>query len=772
MRLERANSDTPVTWVSFLGLVLIPIIVAAGFILATWKSSDRLDSIDAAIVNNDQGAEVDGQTVPLGRQLTGGLVAQEDAGIDWEITDAAAAKDGLADGTYAAALTIPAGFSRSVTSVSDAATATRTQLDVDVSGVAPAADTLISRAVAEAARTAFNTEMTKSYLGNIYLGFNDMGSQMRDLGEAAGELDKGADQLAQGTTEAATGAGDLAQGMSELGTGGSELSTAAGDLKKGTGDLATGASGLSAGLDTMSTSTKDLPKNTDKLAEGAGELSDGVTEYTKSIDEIIRGFSGKGSGGGGAGDLDQVVDGAEGLSQGLHAYRDGLEKNAEDARNLAGSGTMTGLDSLVSAGMLTSGEASQVRAQLCPAGTSDEMCRGLEKAYATGLLSGTSGALDSAAAGLEQEHDGTSLLDGIDSLASGLKEGLGDLTEGMKGISDNADELLEASKGLRSGASGLADGSRQLADGMPGLTEGIAQAAEGSSQLSDGAGKLDDGMGKFTDGLDQYVSGVSSAATGAGDLAAGLDTLGAGTKDYAEGMGKFAEGVQSGAEKVPSYTAPERDTLAEVVSAPVTTPGADSLPNLLQGSTIALLIMLALWIGGLVTYTVLRPIPASTLLSTQSSPAVWLGGLAPGLAVGAVEAAVLAGLATWVMDVDASQAVGIVMLTFASAMVFMVLNFALVAWLGGAGRFVSVIALVLAVAGRTIGAVPEFFHTVAPLLPLTPALNGFSAISAGTTGVAAAYGGLLAWAIIGGVLSLLAIVRARTAKPAAAFAMA
>ena len=120
----------------------------------------------------------------------------------------------------------------------------------------------------------------------------------------------------------------------------------------------------------------------------------------------------------------------------------------------------------------------------------------------------------------------------------------------------------------------------------------------------------------------------------------------------------------------------------------------------------------------------------------------------------------------------AVQGFDIAVLTFVSALVFMILNFALVAWFGGVGRFLSVIAVVLAVAGRTIGAVPGFFDFVAPILPLTPAMNGFAAIAAGTTGQAAAYGGLLAWAVIGIVMSLVAIVRARTTKPEAALAMA
>src|SRR5699024_11362993 len=93
-------------------------------------------------------------------------------------------------------------------------------------------------------------------------------------------------------------------------------------------------------------------------------------------------------------------------------------------------------------------------------------------------------------------------------------------------------------------------------------------------------------------------------------------------------------------------------------------------------------------------------------------------------------------------------------------------------WFGGVGRFLSVVAVVVAVAGRTIGAVPGFFDCGAAILPLPPAMNGFAAIAAGTTGQAAAYGGLLAWAVIGSGMSLLAIVRARTTRPEAARAMA
>ncbi|MBM6589519.1 YhgE/Pip domain-containing protein [Brevibacterium sp. RIT 803] len=800
MRLERANSKRPVTWLSLFGLVLIPIIVAAGFILATYNSTDRLDTIEAAIVNNDDGAEVDGETVPIGRQLTSGLVGKEDKNIHWVITDEDDAEKGMSDGTYAATLTIPEGFSRAVTSVSDAKSATQTQLDVEVSGVAPAADTQIAQSVAGVARTTFNTKMTETYLDNIYVGFNDMGDQMKDLGDAAGELDDGGEDLAKGTKKSASGAGELSDGMEKLDSSGSELNKGAGDLSKGAGELSKGTSELSGGLQDMKKSTADLPDSTQKLADGAGELSGGVDEYTKSIDQIIKGFAGSGDSGSGEGGIDDLVkggkdldkgakgvsEGAEGLSSGLGQYRDGLQEGADQADQLAKSGTVTGLDSLVSAGMMTQDEADQARAQMCPAGTPDAVCAGIEKAYAQGLLNGTSGGLNSAVDGLEQKQDGESLLGGADKLADGagelsdgmskfvkgLEDGLGELTKGMEDISKNAPKLLEASKGLRDGASGVAEGNQKLADGMPELSDGIAKVADGSSELDDGAGQLSDGLGEFSTGLDKYTTGVSAAATGTSDLANGLDTLSEGTDKYSQGVGKFADGVKKGADEVPSYSAPERDKLSTVASQNIKAPSSSEAGDVLQGSTLALLIMLALWVGGLVTYTVLKPIPASTLLSTKSSVAVWLRGLVPGVIVGLLQALVLSILAVSVLDIGAVQGFDIAVLTFVSALVFMVLNFALVAWFGGVGRFLSVIAVVLAVAGRTIGAVPGFFDFLAPILPLTPAMNGFAAITAGTTGVGAAYAGLLAWAIIGVVMSLLAIVRARTTKPEAALEMA
>src|SRR5690625_5796931 len=89
--------------------ILVPLITAGILIGVLAKPQDRLDQITAAIVNNDEPVELEGQLVPLGRQLAGGLVESSDetedrpAGYQWAITDPEEAAAGLQDGTFRAA---------------------------------------------------------------------------------------------------------------------------------------------------------------------------------------------------------------------------------------------------------------------------------------------------------------------------------------------------------------------------------------------------------------------------------------------------------------------------------------------------------------------------------------------------------------------------------------------------------------------------------------------------------------------------------------------
>ncbi|MCI2266104.1 YhgE/Pip domain-containing protein [Sediminivirga luteola] len=738
--LERASGGR-VTWVSLLGIVLVPFLIAGGFVWATWNASDRLGEVRAAVVNNDEAVEMDGQLVPLGRQLAAGLVDTDDDNLRWVLSDDEDAREGLQDGTYAAVVTIPEEFSADALSFGedDPAEARQATIDVRTSEVGPLSDAMIGRTIADVATSTMNRELTGNYLDNIYLGFNDMGDQMRELGDAADELSSGAGQLADGTGEAAQGAGELASGLEELDAAGGELSGGASQLADGAGELSSGLSQLRDG-------TAELPESTRQLADGAGQLSSGVDEYTRGVDQLVEGLSEAGGedAAGGLQELEdgaaQVADGAEGLDQGLRQYQAGLR------------------DAAANPPAPTPEEQAELIAELCTPQDTPEMCQARLEGYGAGVSEG----LDQAAAGLDQQDPstGTSLIGGAGQLAEGARElsdgisaGLGELLEQLQQAAEGAGQLSQAGAQLRDGAGQLADGTSQLAEGMPALAEGIGQAADGSGQLASGAGELATGLG-------EYTAGVGQVADGAGELAGGLSQLDEGAGELADGTDQFASGIASGAEEIPSYTAPDRERLSEVVSQPISQDADDSL--FADSSAIALLLSLALWIGGLVTYLILRAVSAGALSSTASSAALAARALLPGVLLASVQAVALVLLAQSVLELGFADLCTLLVFAIVSGAVFAAIHHALVAWFGGAGRFVAVLLAVLGAAAHVLSAVPGFFMAVKPVLPLTPVFNGVASIVAGTPGLGAAYGALFIWFVLAVTAGWLAIARKRT----------
>ena len=54
MTIERVNAAKPSRWTTWLGLILVPVLVLGGLLWATWSSDQRLDTVRAAVVNQDE----------------------------------------------------------------------------------------------------------------------------------------------------------------------------------------------------------------------------------------------------------------------------------------------------------------------------------------------------------------------------------------------------------------------------------------------------------------------------------------------------------------------------------------------------------------------------------------------------------------------------------------------------------------------------------------------------------------------------------------------
>lgn len=718
VNIEHAGGTRKIGWLSIVGIILVPLIVLGGFVWAIWNSTDRMDNVEAAIVNQDQGAKVDGQTVPLGRQLAGGLVtggsdktsSDSKSNYDWKITDESDAEAGVKSGKYAAVVTIPKNFSKAATSYSkkDGNKARHATLDVTTSNVTGVADPALSNLISSTATKTLNKQLTRSYLKNIYVGFNSIGDQFSKVSDASGKLANGQDKLGSGIHKTHKGTTKLAGGLDKLGSGASELAS-------GTDQLHSGQKRLAGGLHKAADGASALPGQTQKLANGAKRLSSGAKQVADGTDKAAGGVHQLGS------KMPELKSGGQQLAGGAGKNAAGVKAYAGKMRKLAAS---------------------------CPKQNPQmaEYCRQVQAmADAAGQGSAKQPGLAAGAAGL----------------ASSTKTYVGGVSktaDGVTALDQNMGELAKGADGVASGASSLSTGTQKLADGMGPLSKGLTQSARGADKLTNATGQLSTGAHKLS-------AGTEKSADGAHKLAHGVGKLGKGNAKLADGSHDLADGLKKGAKNVPSYSKSQRSQLSKVVSQPVHEGGANDPSVFADASAAGFLVVIALWIGALVAYLVMRAVTSRVLTSSRPSWMLALRGLAPGMLVAAAQSVLLTAIVAMVMDLSAGTVAEMFVFTLLAGAAFVAVNHALVALMGGIGRFISVLLVVATAAANILSAVPEFFIGLAPFLPLTPAVDGLRAIAGGGTGVGAAAGGLFAWLIGGLIVSILAVARRRSASP-------
>ena len=240
--IERARRRRPVTWLTVLGVLLLPVVIGGVLVVSLYNPAERLDQINAAIVNDDEPVTIDDQIVPLGRQLTAGLVEgsdELDSNLTWTLSNTEDAAEGLADGTYDAVVTIPENFSAAATSTRRARRREQATIGVETSPDALIVDSAITAQVTQAAASLMGDQISQVYLENVFLGFTTLGDQ---LGEAA----TGARELADGAQKASDGAAQLPAGRTQLADGAGGISSGATSLAGGLDQIAAGIGGPQA----------------------------------------------------------------------------------------------------------------------------------------------------------------------------------------------------------------------------------------------------------------------------------------------------------------------------------------------------------------------------------------------------------------------------------------------------------------------------------------------------------------------------------------------
>ncbi len=499
--IERARTRRPVTWLTLIGILLLPAVVGGILVTALYNPVERLDGLTAAIVNDDEPITIDGQYVPLGRQLTAGLVEGSDdvaSNLTWTISNASDAEAGLSEGRYSAVVTIPENFSAAATSTRPGETPERATIEVQTSPDALIVDDAITAQVTEAAASLMGEELTKVYLENVLLGFTTIGEELGDAADGAHQLADGAGQAASGVAQLPGGVTQLADGASGLAGGASQLGSGAHQLANGATGLSDGAEQLRGGLTTIAGATRDA-------AGGASQLADGVD----------------------AGAAQLLADGIV----------------PAELTDLANQTAATAATSASAAADVANGLGGLV-AQCADAGAAAEFCDQLAavaagaqgSAEAAGgtqtLAEYTAGGLAQFAATVPGELAGqfTAIAANVRALAGGLGElagGIDQSAAGAGGLASGASQLSQGATGLADGAGSLADGASQLGNGSTELANGASQLAAGVGELADGTGELAGGLTQAVDALPTYSD--AEARTLASVVAKPVTTDGVGT---------------------------------------------------------------------------------------------------------------------------------------------------------------------------------------------------------------------------------------------------
>jgi putative membrane protein len=179
-------------------------------------------------------------------------------------------------------------------------------------------------------------------------------------------------------------------------------------------------------------------------------------------------------------------------------------------------------------------------------------------------------------------------------------------------------------------------------------------------------------------------------------------------------------------------------------------------------------VCLALWIGGMITYMVLRAVSPRALATTASSWRAALSGWLPGAAFGVVQAGALLACLHLFLGFRAASPWATVGFAMLVAVVFTSVHQCFTALLGGIGRLVALVLLMLqlASAGGTypVETAGPFFQAISPFLPLTYGVRGLRRLIAEGAGpqVWSDVGALVVFGLLALGVTLIACERRRT----------
>lgn len=389
-----------------------------------------------------------------------------------------------------------------------------------------------------------------------------------------------------------------------------------------------------------------------QAGDGAKKLSDGATTAKDASGKLAEGA---GTLEGGIGELDQ---GAKKLNSGATELDNGLGTAASSADQLA-----DGLAQLNAATSQLGNGAAQVSGGVNQIESMASQATAAQQQIMAPLIN--------ISAQLRQTNipAAVQLAGQVDGAIEQLR------TQGLGPESELAGNLTRLSNGA-------AEIQRQLTDPAAQYLSGMNKAADGSQQLATGLHKLKDGSGQLVVGTQTLTEGTSKLVDGSHQLTVGANQLSSGLVKLDEGSSELSLKITDGAQKVPSFGDDKRDDYASTISTPVRQNSlADSL-SLFGYGLAPVFISLGLFVGGIVTFMLIRPLQRRAVDSGMSPLRVILASYWPAFIVGVSQATIMFLVEKYALGLNANNELGMWLSMCATAATFQCIVMGINAFVG------------------------------------------------------------------------------------------
>lgn len=404
----------PLLRVAVVVVALIPLLYGALYLWSSWDPYSKIDELPVALVNLDQPVVSEGEELHVGRDVADELLDSHDLG--WSEVTADEAAEGLANGTYYQALTIPADFSAAVSSAASDSPVRATLYVSSNEASSMLASQIGDRVMAEI-RSAVSASVSEETLKSIFIGVSDAQHGYADAAQGAASLNTG-------LRDASSGASLVAGGATAASTGATALTAGLGDLNDGAGKLDAGVEKLVSGAGLLASKSSELTDGASQVAEGVGQAQAGTAAAAGAASSIAAGTSKVGSE--------------------LQAYLAAHPEAMSDPH----FATALAVANSVAGGATT---------------------------LAQGLGSSASGMADLKAGSDGVASGAKALSAGVQSLAAGAAAA----SEGSRALSSGARAALDGSAELTDGLASLSDGAARLDKGIALATDGSAELESG-----------------------------------------------------------------------------------------------------------------------------------------------------------------------------------------------------------------------------------------------------------------------------------------------------